>query len=375
MRRWLLIPLVGLATAAQAARPPEVDGLIGQARAAIAAGDPTSARAALEKAAAAAPDDPEVLRLLGTAQSQTGQTDQALVTLGRAAQLAPGDRDIQLAIGRTHYYRGDAGKAQRIARDVLTAEPDNAEARELAERARRSLADPNRPAEWRLDWSASYSDFEDDARERWLETSVALGRRLDDRTMLTGRADIADRFGRTDVYGEARVDRRFANGSAYVALGGTPGADFLPEWAVQAGGGLRAYRGGIGDTVLTVDARHARYRTGSVETLSPGIEQYLADGRFWLTGKLFVTWDENDDRQTGYLVRGDAQVADRLRLFAGYADAPETSENVTLTTRTLFGGAVFDLTERLALRLDYAHDDRERSYKRHAFTVGLGVRF
>jgi YaiO family outer membrane protein len=364
------------ATAAQAQRQPQVDASIEAARAAQARGDSAAALAAFEAAAAAAPDDAELLRLLGTAQGQAGRTDAALATLERAQRLAPNDIDIRLAIGRVRYYRGEHRAALDIAEAVLALQPDNGDAKDLAERTRRALAEGGGDTRWRLDWSAGYSGFEDDARERWLEGSAALGYRVDDRTGVTARADIADRFGRTDVYGEARIDRRFGEGrSGYLAFGVTPDADFLPEFAVVGGFGVRAWRGAAGDGVITLDARYAEYGTGSVETLSPGIEQYLPGGRAWLTARAIVTWDEDGDRQAGYLVRGDVQASRRARLFVGYADAPETAENVTLTTRSVFAGGVFDLSDRLVLRLDYARDDRERSYVRHAVTAGFGVRF
>jgi YaiO family outer membrane protein len=368
--------LLLLGGAAQAQRAPEVAPLLDTARQQQTAAIPKAAIAALERAAVLAPRDAEVLRLLGAAQAQVGRTREALATLGKAAAIAPADDDIRLAIARTHYYRGENRRAAAIADEVLARQPSNGDARDIAESARRAMTSEAAQPRWRLDLSTSYSSFDDDARERWLEGGAALGYRIDDRSSVTGRVDVADRFGRTDTYVEARGDRRFAPGvSAYAAVGATPRADFLPEWTLSGGTGVRAWRGGLGDGVLTLDARHAEYRTGTVETLSPGIEQYLLQGRAWLTARLIHTWDENNDEQTGYLLRADGQVTDRSRLFVGYADAPETVENVTLSTRTVFAGGVFDLSDRVTLRLDYAHDDRERSYVRHAFAAGVGLRF
>lgn len=350
--------------------------LIGWAAAASAQPDARAALAALEQAAAATPNDVDVLRRLGIAQGQSGQTREALATLERARQLAPDDYDVRLALAQVHYYRGESAAALRLAGEVLAAHPENGDARDLAERARRAVRAGYGGERWRLDLSGSYSDFNDDARRRWLESSIGLGYRVDERTNVFGRAEVADRFGKTDIFGEVGGAYRFGDASsADLAVGVTPGADFLPQWAVRGGLRARAWQGGVGDGVLTLDARYAEYRSGGVETLSPGIEQYLAGGRLWLTGRAIFTWDENGNSQTGYLARGDAQVAERVRLFAGYADAPETSENVTLTTRTLFGGAVVELSDRHTLRLDYARDDRESSYVRNAFTLGFGVRF
>lgn len=378
MKRAALLIAFALTTAVQAQPAPEAQSFVAAARAAQARGDQPAALAALERASGLAPDDAEILRLLGVAQGQAGRTDDALATLGRAQQIAPNDADVKLSLAQIHYYRGESEKSLRLAEEVLTAAPTNEDARDLVGRARRAVREEG--PRWRVDLYGSYSDFNDDARKRWLESGISLGRRIDPKLRVNGRVDVAERFDRTDVAIEAGFDRRFGGNSSFSLAGSvTPGADFLPEWAVRGGVRTRLWQGndreGAGAGIFTLDARYAEYRSGSVETLSPGIEQYFAGGRAWATGRLIFTWDENGNRQTGWLVRGDAQVAEPLRLFVGYADAPETSENMTLSTRTLFGGAVIDLNDAYTLRLDYARDDRERSYVRNAFTLGLGVRF
>ena len=379
MRAMLTVAGFGWAAVAAAQPAESPRELFEAARTAQARGDPSAALDAAERAAKLAPDDPEILRLLGVLQGQAGRTEDAARTLARARQLAPGDSDIWLAIARNHYYRGENNTAAAVAAEIVEAQPGNAEARELLESARRAARSRSPSADgpqWRIDASVGYSDFDDDVRKRWLETGVALGYRFDANTGFHGRADVSDRFGTTDVYGEVGIDRRFSNGMAVnLAVGATPGASFLPRWVLQGGVRAPVVRTIFGDSVLTLDGRYAEYRTGGVETLSPGLEHYLLAGRLWLTGRMFFTRDENDDRQTGYLLRSDAQVTERLRIFVGYADAPETSENVTLTTETIFGGAVIDVGDRFTLRLDFARDDRERSYIRNAFALGVGVRF
>lgn len=377
MKGVILALAVFCAAGAHAQTAAGVEQLRAEATAAQARGDRTAAIAALEAAVALKPDDVDLLRRLGTAQAQAGQTDAALATLARARQLAPSDGDVKLAIAQTHYYRGEAETALRLAEEVLAVAPANADARELIERARRAVR--GEAPRMRLDLYGSYSDFDDDARKRWLESGIGIGYRVDPELTVTGRVDVADRFGKTDVALEAGVDGRVGAATSFnLAAGATPNADFLPQWLVRAGARTRLREGGadrVGDTIFTLDARYAEYRSGSVETVSPGVEQYFAGGRFWATGRLIFTWDENGDRQTGWLVRGDGQLSDRLRLFAGYADAPETSENITLTTQTLFAGAVIDVDDRWSLRADYARDDREASYVRNVFTLGVGVRF
>ena len=134
-------------------------------------------------------------------------------------------------------------------------------------------------------------------------------------------ADTTRRFDQTDTYGEARIDYRFSPGGyAYVLAGGTPGADHRPKWQLGAGASVRVH-GGPYATILRLDLRQADYPTGDVQTVNPGIEQYL-NGRAWITAQWINVWD-NATHSSGWLLRGDVMPTDRLRLFAGAADAPD----------------------------------------------------
>jgi YaiO family outer membrane protein len=171
-----------------------------------------------------------------------------------------------------------------------------------------------------------------------------------------------------------RLDRRIGRHSgAYLSLGGTPDADFRPQWQIGAGGFARLF-GGRSPTSLTIDARQARYAAGDIQTFNPGIEQYIGD-RFWLTARSINIFDEDGDHHSGVLLRGDFLAAQRLRLFAGIADAPDVSEGVVTDTFSWFGGLSFDLTDRLTGRISIAHEDRQTGADRLQIGLGLGTRF
>jgi len=187
--------------------------------------------------------------------------------------------------------------------------------------------------------------------------------------------EFARRFGRNDTYGELRIDRRFSPGAnGYVFFGATPNADFRPEWQVGLGGGVRV-NDGPAATVLTLDAAHAEYRTGDIQTLSPGIEQYLANGNAWISARWINIWDEDGGHQSGWPTRGDVLATPRLRLFAGLADAPDTSEGVVVDTFSVFGGLSYDMSDRSTLRLSLAHEDRDTGSDRFQVGLGMGWRF
>lgn len=326
--------LLLVSTAAEAQRPAYERGV-----AARLAGDAEAAVAALSEAVAAEPGNADAHLQLGLALLQAGRLDEAETSLRRTLELAPDYDDAHLALAR------------------------------LAER--RAAAPEYRN---RVDIDGSFSALEGD-RPDWKEVSLQVRRRVNESSAVGAGAEYARRFGRSDLYLEGRLEHRFSDAvTAYASLGGTPEADFRPEWQVGAGGTLRL-GGRTNATVLTLDARAAEYPAGRIYTLNPGVEQYLAGGRVWLTGRWINVFDEDGDHVSGWLGRGDLMATDRLRLFAGVSDAPDLSEGVVTDLFSLFGGLAYDLTPRTILRLSLAHEDRERGGDRLQAGAGLGFRF
>lgn len=312
--------------------------------AARTAGDPAGAIPLLEEAARLEPENADVHLQLGLALLATGALDGAEASLRRTLALAPNYRDAQDALAR------------------------------LEQRRRAPEAAPALPFHrWRLDLDGSYSAL-DRGRQDWKEGSVRLSYAIDEDTSVAGAVEVSRRFGRTDTYGEVRLDQRFEGGGFYIGVGGTPDADFRPEWQISAGGSVRV-RGGENPTSLTLDLRQARYAVGDIQTVSPGVEQYILAGRAWLTGRLINVFDERGEHSLGWMARGDLMASDRLRLFAGIADAPDTSEGVVIETFSVFGGLAYDVNERTTLRLSLAHEDRETGSDRLQVGLGLGLRF
>jgi YaiO family outer membrane protein len=228
-------------------------------------------------------------------------------------------------------------------------------------------------ARWQLDLDGSYSTL--DAQPDWREGTARLRYQATPGTAIGAAVEVSRRFDATDTYGEVRVDRRIGSGaSVYGTVGGTPDADFRPKWQIGAGGS-DTVAGGANPTVATIDARQARYRSGDIQTLTPGIEQYLANGRLWLTGRWINIFDENGSHHSGWLARGDALAGKRVRLFAGVADAPDVSEGVVVDTFSLFGGISVDVNRSTTFRISVAHEDRARGTDRMQLGVGLGLRF
>jgi YaiO family outer membrane protein len=347
-----------------AAQPGQDDFARGVA--ARTAGDSQGAIEALSRAVAADPANADAQLQLGLALLGAGRLDQAEAAFRRTLELAPQYADARIGLARVAQRRGDSAAAIAALAPVPAG---NIEAEALRGQLRAVQA-----TRWQADLDLSYSDLEG-GRPSWREGSLRVGYRTDGGTTVSGSVEVSERFNRTDLYGEARVDQRLSEAaSLYVALGATPNADFRPAWQLSAGGALRV-RDASNPTLLTLDARQARFRAGSIQTLNPGIEQYLEGGKAWLTARWINIFDENGRHSQGWLARGDLMATDRLRLFAGAADAPDTSEGVVIDTFSAFGGAAYQLRGGTTLRVSLAHEDRETGGDRLQLGVGLGIGF
>jgi YaiO family outer membrane protein len=334
------------------------------------AGDNERAIELLRRLVSQEPGNADAQLQLGLALMAADRLAEAEAALRRTLELAPSYEDARIALARIEQRRGNLPAAQRHLDRVS---PTNAEAAGL-----RSALDPSPAAgpqfRTQVNFDASYSALDGGAPD-WREAALSIRHQATEATAVTGTLEPSRRFGLDDVYGEVRVDHRLSDGaSVYVSAGATPDADFRPRWQVGAGGAVRVADGPQA-TVLTLDARQARYPTGDIQTITPGIEQYVGGGSIWFTGRIINIFDEGGEHHLGWLGRGDVQLSPRLRFFAGAADAPDTSAGVIIDTFSLFGGIAVDTSERTTLRFSVAHEDRELGADRRQFGVGLGIRF
>jgi YaiO family outer membrane protein len=367
-RRLLAVLALGLVSAAQPEAPARAQSYEAGVAARLA-GDNRLAARILREVVAQEPNNSDAHLQLGLALLGAGELGAAEASLRRTLEIAPGYDDARIGLARIRQQRGDRQGALLALEPVSPANSDAAGLRsQLA-------AGPAKSAyRGQINVDGSYSALEGDQPD-WREGTVQLRYRLSDDTALSGAVEAARRFGKTDVYGEARLDQSVSAGTSfYLSAGGTPDADFRPEWQIGAGGSARV-RGGPNPTALTLDARQAHYRAGDIQTVAPGVEQYLANGKAWLTGRWINIFDETGKHHGGWLARGDVMAADRLRLFAGAADAPDVSEGIVLETFSLFGGLSYNLTARSTLRMSVAHEDRQTGSDRLQVGLGMGWRF
>jgi YaiO family outer membrane protein len=350
--------------------PTSREARLGLARVSLWSGDHDEAENLVDAILASTPADPEALALRARIHLATGQVREAEADFTAVTAAHPGNVEALIGLGDARRALGRELQAREAYQRALAADPASADA------LTRLAAEP--PARWRLDIDGVFSRLSGN-NENWREGVVRLGHEVRPGTVISGGLEASERFGQFDTYMEGRIDHRLAPWlTAYGLAGVTPEADFRPRYQVGAGAGLRVLPGMgpvLGPTVVTLDFRHAQYDTGGTQTVSPGVEQYLFGGRLWITARWINTMAPGEDRTSGWFLRADAQVLDRLRLFAGASDAPDISDGIVLETFSLFGGAAVDLTERVSLRASLTREERRVAYDRTVISLGMGLKF
>ncbi len=369
-----------LATLERAAglAPDYLDIRLMQARVQLFAAAPDAAVAVLEPVVPAELERVDAQLLLGRAALLAGRSDLARQAFGRAANLAPASGEAWLGLGDTALQTGSVATAQLNFERAL-AVPDAAPvARERLD----ALADSQRRFELTTDFSTSrFNDPSDD----WREGSMSLGWRIDDRRQLTTGIAVAHRFATTDLQLAATWNARLGDTSGYmVGAAVAPGADFLPTWLVRAGYDHRLFdlKGAeplpgldLGVGVGFVEASLADYAEGLVQGFEAGIVQYGRQGRAWLTAKAGGSFGTTGDFDPSLGLRLDLRTTPATRLFLGFGQAFDNSDQGTGTTRSYFTGIDHALNERLGLIATLALEDRDNGVRRTTFGVGFRVRF
>lgn len=326
------------------------------------AGRPADAVPKFEQVLATKPDDVDARLNLGLALLALGRLPEAEAELLAVTRQTPDYTDAWIGLARVEQRRGDLEAARRLATEAARLAPGSAEVRLL----QASLAPE--PAS-RVDVSVARSRLSGGLPD-WTEARVSASRRLGDSWNATAAVEVTERFDNTDVYFEGRLDRRFAGGGAYVGFGGAPEADYRPEMALLAGGEARL----TDQAFATLDASVARYPTGTVTSLHPGLRVSLPGDRAELSGRWINVRDENGVHRSGYAVLARWQATDRIAFRVGYADAPESSNGATVDVRAVNAGVDIALTQRLVLRAGLLSEER-LAYDRDEFSLALGWRF
>jgi YaiO family outer membrane protein len=339
--------------------------------------------------------------------SYHGRYSESLQWVQKVLDVQPGNTEALILAARINYYGQQLDRARELYILALGKKPDNLEgllglydvelaagnhetASAILDRA--AAAEPEnadvslrreRPVSapaYRHEFTSGLmvSDFDVSGLRRWHDKSSEYRYRFENGNQFYLRNEHLHRFGSHDSLGE--VGLLLNQGSSFpaeVAFAYGSDAEFSPKQQVRLATTLPLLKGTteVGPSMLELGYSHAEYRTGEVDTYRLGISHYFRDFDGWLnTGALWVV-DETGKGSTGWTTNMNWQATSKLRLGVGYADAPETENNVTTDTRSHFVYARYQLFDNLALRLDGSRNERERSYTRETVSLSLQFRF
>jgi YaiO family outer membrane protein len=221
---------------------------------------------------------------------------------------------------------------------------------------------------WRFDLDVSQSRLSNDAAD-WRERSLTLARRFD-RSTLAVRAEAVERYGREELYGEARWDHVGRAGvETYVALGGAGDAVFRPEAAV---------RWGLAAPVsprsrAAVDVSLADYASGVSQSLAFGFAHDV-NAHSVFNIRIIAVEAPTSESGVGAAMSGNWRLRDSAILRITFADAPEFDgvklERVQASALDL----TWDSGERAVWRAGLLVEER-RSFARTALSFGIARRF
>lgn len=370
---------------AAAINPEYDDAILGLARVDLYESKLDDAAPRISRVLTHQPENTEAQALSARVILAQGQPAEAETVFRQLRSRLPDDTDILLGLGDSLRGTVQDEEARLVYREAAAVDPASAE-------IEARIAQAIRPR-WRLDLDGSLSSLTRKGDD-WQEGSARLGYILNDRTTISGGIEVTNRFKILNTLIDARIDQRWSDAwTSYLRLGGSPDAVYRPIFFAESGGTLRVLQGdgAIGATLLTLDAGYAKYTSTEVETASPGLQQYFLDGRLWVSGKVIGTLANSQvrtlapdgfafvrdrlDKFGGYSVRVDGMPTDRLTLFVGWADAPDTSDGRVIPTRALYAGGIYDIDETVSVKLSAAHEDRVKSYDRTSVSVGLTTRF
>ena len=346
-----------------------IDTLIEQGAAARDAGDFENAIALLERARQMAPDNVEILRLLGTSYAFDKQFPRAIAVLKQAHALAPDDADVTAALARAHMWSGQLEPARERALEMQAKQAASADAATILEQIA-AARKASRGASG-LYFSQSAADVALSFGHRtWWETTLGGYTPLGARSTLSADVTRADREFAIDTTMAVRLDHRVSSqASFYVTATATPDAVFKETWSLRAGGQWNL----TPDIALLLDARHAHYNAVDTQSLSPALQ--LSQGAVRATVRMANQWNSDGFYGNGWSLRFDADLKGGSTLYAGGATAPDTEAGITRQVRSVFAGGTFPLSSHVRLRAGGEYERRTATYTRKGISAGLDWRF
>ena len=322
------------------------------------------------------PEDAELWFQYGLVLRFDGRLEEAMATQTTARKYAPDDVDIQLEIARLYFYQGDIAAANLDLEEIRATSPNYPGVAELQHQLTLAQSGKSATGAWWLTLAHEWSRLE--RGDQWQTNVVHINRSISADLSFQLHLEHAERYDNADYYAAVSSFYRF---SPSVNLAGGLGSgideDYLPGKRIWLYGDRRMLRTQSLPSALwvTLDLNRSDYRDLRVDVAKPGVRVDLADRLEWSLQAILVD-SSNAQRQNGWATRVAWSLQEpAIRLDAGYSNAPESEESVTLDTRSYFIGARWQFSSSVAVALSFAKEEREREFFRDVANVAFVVRY
>lgn len=348
--------------------PDALEASLGKVNVALWQNDYALARHRIDALLLRYPENEEVALSDASLYMAEHQYKRAITVYNRI--LEKNSKNLQAWLGR-----GDAKRGLLRDREAVN---DYDQARIIAPDNRETLERIQRPIRkrWRLDIDSTYSELTAPYKN-WREGGVALSYQLSEATILTGRLGLSNRFNMDDQQFELAIAHQFRPAVwGYLAGVVTPDADFLARYILRAGGSSNIGRlGKVGMLGATLDTKSEWYDNGVVKTITPGLRQTFFKDRMTIFAQWINVFDQKNKHSGGYLLRAETNPVDRFHFNIGYSSTLESSGDVLIPTKTIFGNIAFDITEDLTIGANLSKEQRTNAYNRLVYGLNLTRRF
>ncbi len=404
--RFPLLPVLLLCATAPAVSAQTAVPTIDQAMQMADAGDEAGALTALQRRAAANPNDREARLWIARLHERSGNPALAEPVYRSVLLEDPASLDARIGVASTLLARQEADEAIEVLEVAESQAPQSAVVLSLLGRAHRIGGRPARAIEYFRRAAALEPSSEHRSRleraqlahQHWFETrgfgeqynggtpdsrsgEVLLNYRLSETLRVLGRGQVQRKFGVSEERGGGGAEWRWRpdvmlHGQVLVGPGNLvmPEGDYLGEVAYTHEA-----------ATWSAGVRYFDF-TGARTTLFTPAVHWAASDRLAIDLRYAMSWSEstillNGEAGHSVHVRGEYRLYPRLFVQAGYAGGVEDFENFSIDrigdfrANTGSGGVRLELPTLTSITAGYEQQWRERGISMGRITVALQQRF
>ena len=287
--------------------------------------------------------------------------DDAERELERVIDEAPDYADAYTALARVRTFKGETEGAHEVidaAESLSLDHSDHATLRQqLSNQASNSL---------KASLIVTHSTLTQNLPD-WVSVSPGLAWQMSDTISVDTSLLYAERFNNSNTSVRVGAAKRTGFGYVRMEVGGGANTTFLPRNTLLLGAGARTPAKGL---EVSADVRTSEYESGRVTSVVPHALYTFMGGSVEAGAYYINVWDENDQHRSGYRLRSTLRPTRQWALHGDYADAPESSDGITVDVRSVAAGLEVRMSEAGAIRLTVAKELRN-AYDRTDVSLAL----